>query len=136
MKRKLKFRAWDKGHNKMSYKVNLYSMNSKGVIDKAQIEMKQVMSHIGFHCEVMQYVGNIRGVELWEGDIVKWEDYSGSKGTGEIIYNNEFGKFEVKDIIGFKYGDKSIGYSCYDIPPIHTFEIIGNIYQNPELIKK
>lgn len=146
--RELKFRAWDKGHNKMSYKVNLYSMNSRGKIDKAQINMKQVMNTIGFDCEVMQYTGlkDKNGKEIYEGDILQRvgtrdifqgsaDDVSGAisrKVTTEVV--------DLK-VRSDEFGNTTVGYSLHTQASYSersspaTYEIIGNIYENSELIK-
>lgn len=76
------------------------------------------------------------GVEIYEGDIVKIRE--GFAGLGvehivKVVFEN--GRFsgddenraEIKGITFVSYHDLSSSY-C-------TLEIIGNIYQNPELLK-
>ncbi len=72
--------------------------------------------------EVMQYTGlkDKNGVEIYEGDILQnWakENYS-------VIYSEKFAQFEINAPVNtLQDGDVS-----------KRFEVIGNIYQNPELL--
>ena len=76
-----------------------------------------------------QYTGlkDKNGKEIWEGDIVEYETLSSKGGL--------FGKTrnEVKFIRGYfelvPYEDKRWG-------GYQNLEVIGNIYENPELLKK
>lgn len=75
---------------------------------------------------LMQYTGltDKNGVEIYEGDIVKWQAGLVS-GTNAIIYND--GSYCIDSTF---QDDMSI-YQSY---ASNALEVIGNIHQNPELL--
>lgn len=125
MNREIKFRAWDKAHNKMCYEVNLYTIASKGRLNKAQLNHKSFMNTIGLDCEIMQFSGqnDKNGVEIYEGDIVNFETNFGDKVTAPVIFENSMFCVIWEDNL------EAIANICYP-------EVIGNIYDHPQLIKQ
>jgi len=93
---------------------------------------------IGMNVEpdsVGQFVGlhDKNGREIYEGDILRVVAYN-----GEYDYTTQVstdGNYEV-DVCGQDYDCTHISYlsPCYDDDC--EIEVIGNIYDNPELIKK
>ena len=81
--------------------------------------------------ELMQYTGlkDKNGKEIYEGDIVKMlrEDNC----FGEEDYEETF---VIEQPEYYELSDKSSGGADGD-RPIKSMEVIGNIYENPELIK-
>ena len=69
---------------------------------------------------LMQYIGlkDSKGIEIYEGDIVKIDE-AAWKGCVEFMRD----RFGVTDKGGYSY------YCDWEY-----FEIIGNIYENPELL--
>ena len=86
---------------------------------------------------VGQYTGlaDKNGKRIFEGDIIKYKNTDGIKFNGvalttigKVVYNEKNASFAIsgKDEIGAKY---------YDYFPIKNIEVIGNIHDNPELLR-
>jgi uncharacterized phage protein (TIGR01671 family) len=124
MTREIKFRAWDKVHNKMVTPIALGFLSNEVVTSDSALE-------IGKHCELMQYTGwnDKNGKEMYEGDIVKTNYYTGTPGNfkrivGKIVYH--FPAFVVEGINQYEgMREKLHGLS----------EVIGNIYQHQNLLQ-
>lgn len=70
------------------------------------------------------------GKKIFEGDIVEFTDkYTRKKGRAEIVFEAFKWKYS-----GCYYGGNPIVWLCIDDKSIE-FEIIGNIYDNPELLE-
>lgn len=80
--------------------------------------------------DVMQYTGikDKNGIEICEGDVVKII-YFKNEYIATIAFNDKMSCFEVY----VKHSDGHI--NSYLIGHVHSIEVIGNIYENPELLE-
>lgn len=136
--REIKFRAWDKTDSEM-VGVDLIVFNDKTTTDKAHIldELNDV--HYLNEIVLMQYTGlkDKNGVKIYEGDIVR--KLSGDYKLGKVVF--EFGMFCFESIgCGIYAGSDaflyihSLHYKEYNSN--NNYEVIGNIYENPEILEK
>lgn len=121
--REIKFRAWN--------------IKNKGMIRPENVILLpkregggQTMAGNGHNYKLMQFTGlkDSKGIEIYEGDIIKREVIGQPDSVGYGPWNNKIIKVEVK----FEKGSFNItGYDVYK----HTFEVIGNIWENSELLR-
>jgi len=147
MSREIKFRAWDKIKNKI-YLIAGISFTNNDVW--LRINDKQIMGANFSEIKLMQYTGlkDKNDKEIYEGDVIQflWEEDScwGKAGTykGYIGFNQ--GAFEViyisrDEITVFDDGSWHENSKSDDMQSFISWseeiEVIGNIYENPELLK-
>lgn len=132
MNREIKFRAWDNSQNYMAY---------QGTPDLETIE--SFIFHFGDK-ELMQFIGlnDMNGKEIYEGDIVcHWQYERLLDWRGVIKFSH--GVFGTEWLIHVKNSATPV-YSCaqnhnlrkLDDDITETMIVIGNIYENPELLIK
>ena len=119
--RELKFRGWDKGRSRMT---TYFYVTSAGIVKNANLA--RLLEDMDV--EVMQYTGlKAKNGEIYEGDIIRLSNSSDS-----TIFGNEIGVVEFMENRACWYlntGDFN------DWTQLNR-EIIGNIYENPELLRK
>ena len=146
--REIKFRVWDKKQKKMYYGDKQDEPNMIGFDGKIYITgLTGPMCDYGCSAdyinwcssedyELMQYTGlkDKNGKEIYEGDILRckiWNPMSCERDCVlevVVVWNSSEGSWEFKDVRR-KFADLSWMF-------IDDVEIIGNIYQNPELLKE
>jgi uncharacterized phage protein (TIGR01671 family) len=130
-KREIKFRAWDKNEGKML---------------RPSVEFKQLLRQISdrndnsiggdairrHDLDWMQFTGlhDRDGKEIYEGDVVQVENNIYSQKTFAVVWSGDRWSFE--DDVDFDNGDQ---YRGDEIEWDRT-EVIGNIYEHPELLEK
>lgn len=119
--REIKFRAWEPNAKKMSYRT-LYQISMQGF--GLPIESSETV--------IMQYTGlkDKNGNEIYEGDCfqIKKVSKKGSEtGIAIIVWDNSCSKYRLDDTL--EDGEYNLHYFA------KNQEVIGNIHENPELIK-
>ena len=133
MSREIKFRAWLKDENKM-YSVSELQLSQDGVVCCNLGDYEGPYFYVDLKdIELMQYTGlkDKNGVEIYEGDVFI-DEYDGY--IGVIKYGKKFAWFIVEWYINSHSKEP-----CDDEPlghiNIHNIEVIGNIYENLELLE-
>ena len=119
-----KFRAWDSLAEKMYSWTELLNQNLKNIFT--------IPEQCGYH--LMQYTGlkDKNGKEIYEGDIIfikgetKLLDIK-----GKVEYSNTFAQFIITNTGSIVNETEPLG--DYEEENI---EVIGNIYDNPELLEE
>jgi hypothetical protein len=133
--RKIKFRAWLKEDKKM---VNIETMDftdkSIQYLKKSEIINAHLLRRVSFDdVELMQYTGvkDKNGKEIYEGDIIKYKfPYDRRiKHISPVFYMESQASYGVLDI----YKNE---IPLYTISTNNYFEVIGNIYENKNLLEE
>lgn len=121
--REIKFKLWDSDCSTMilpeDSKTNQIRMWLNGVQAEDDVWIQ--------NCVLLQFTGlkDKNGKEIYEGDII---DYFPGKKYGIIVWDNE--------LAGFCLNVDNLRFSWHENNPfIADYKIIGNIYENPELLK-
>ncbi len=123
-----KLRAWDKQDERMSYgEVEYFD-------DSINYRFDHFCTGADEDVEFMQSTGikDKNGVEIYEGDVINYRNSfrNPMTGSGSLSINRDFkiifkdGEFKAK---GFDIRLKNI---------LNYSEVIGNIYENPELLRE
>ena len=116
--REIKFRAWDEEGKKIVF--NFCEENKNQIIALMVSDTK---------LELMQYTGlkDKNGVEIYEGDIVTYYYYSDEEPERFTVI------FDIPMFAFNSHLDKK-NWNIREHDEIRI-EVIGNIYENPELLK-
>nr|WP_257148753.1 YopX family protein [Bacillus cereus] len=81
--------------------------------------------------ELMQYTGLLdkNGKEIYEGDVVD-TIYDGKLFTGVVVYDKSELDFKATN------GKENYGSNFQYLPCCEEVEVIGNLYENPELLNR
>ena len=123
-----KFRAWDRTRNEMNYKVlvgNCDTDDENWTCPIIWIEERQDWLHFDDYECIMQSTGlkDKNGKEIFEGDILGTKD---GLLNGIIEYREDLGMF-VNSLIRYNNFERLCNVAS-------DREIIGNIYENKELL--
>lgn len=116
--REIKFRAWDKDSKEI---ISLFNIDFEhNIINKGSL-WKSLYS-----VELMQYtwLKDKNGKEIYEGDILKWKDSLWRLFVYPVTWCDDKSGFILD----------SENFSLWIYKKYKGFEIIGNVYENPELV--
>lgn len=116
--REIKFRAWDKHEKKMifdGYYGSGIFIDLEGTIQWDEVPTERIV--------LMQFTGLLdkNGKEIYEGDILEY-----FKKYFPVVFEDTW-------ISPFKAGDNCGCCESGSIPS--EYEVVGNIYENPKLLK-
>ena len=113
--REIKFRAWDARHQKFFIPADIANNIASSRPDGDK--------------KLMQYTGlkDRNGKEIYEGDVVRWLVNDVVR-VGIVDYPEDFGGYDMKNL------DDEY-HVCNDWMR-GEYEVVGNIYENPELLTK
>ncbi len=134
--REFKFRVW--GKNKLTL-VKSISYADDGCSKTVMVEPAPKTEYYNGmvhseNCTLQQYIGLLdkNGKEIFEGDIIQGYLSVDDLGSGGCVDSNEF---EFIDKVIYQ----GCGFYCekadFPIDQYETLEILGNIFENPELLK-
>jgi uncharacterized phage protein (TIGR01671 family) len=123
----LKFRAWD-GEN-MEYFSDLYWFEENYVHENGD--------GFGVNFHIMQFTGlkDKNGQEIYDGDIIHFTKHSHVVEVGNLLDAAGLREVVILDETQ-QLGWKGSGYTFCKSNCETICEIIGNIYENPELLKE
>ena len=143
--REIKFRAWDKENEAMVY--------PKGILFDARVvyfSCGTLEPHEGY--ELMQYTGlkDKNGKEIYEGDIVTGQSFESSMlnhWKSGILKHLDYEVEYVPEMYVIKYHEAS--FKTFNLKGrwvailnhhvssmVDDLQVVGNIYENPELLKE
>ena len=134
MQREIKFRAWDNKRKVWLDTVEVFHDGSW--MGSSGDSMCTISGYSEPECVLMQYTGlkDKNGKEIYEGDIVL-EVHRGESYVGRVIWENGGATGWGLSI---PHGPRQVSFFWLNSVAAKNkkYKVIGNIYENPELIKE
>lgn len=130
--REIKFRAWTTESKKMFHDVGFCSRGIEVYWYDPELAEETVLGDrrqksLLQYTIPMQYTGlkDKNGKEIYEGDVITYKLWSHIEPQTDIVEFSSYGFSPMNFLECTSDGSETE----------HTFEVIGNIYENPELLK-
>jgi uncharacterized phage protein (TIGR01671 family) len=131
--REIKFRAWDKKKKRWWDDFQLYQNGAWVVYDDDDGGKSGLWEHNisdKFDLEIMQFTGlrDSNGKEIYEGDVVNVRNWGRTNEVlhiASIIWDNQIAGWDLEPF-----------FDIYEYDRFRNIEVIGNIYETPELLRK
>lgn len=137
--RQLKFRAWNTSAKQWQTDYSALDCNGNFLVKMSENSFDQ---SDGVKLIFQQYTGlkDKNGVEIYEGDVIAYTSHT--KTLGDVYHrrvvewHDEVARFSMHKIGKHTSDPKANEYSLFKAEKMQKLEIIGNIYENPELLEK
>ena len=116
--KEIKFRAWDKRFNKMDFGSGALLLRINNT------DFSEPMQFTGLHDK--------NGKEIYEGDILHW--YTIYAKENRVVNDYKLAVYFDEECPGYYVKINKITERLFQ-SRMKYFEVIGNIYENPELLK-
>lgn len=131
--RQIKFRFWDTQLFKM---IDGDMMFINDYSDGGTASLQTTMDGLNDRYETMQFTGlkDENGQEIYEGDIISSKPYlqqSQERIIAQVVFREDLARWDAEGI-GEWEGETDHLYEANKSP--HDTKVIGNIYENPELL--
>ena len=128
--REIKFRAWDNENRQM---LEVQELNFEDCFYGGGMQIRTTMYSDYFdyrEMPLMQYTGlhDKNGKEIYEEDIIEWTTYSGKKYRFSVEYSNKYAQYVIVNTLDVLMEYEPLG-------DYENIEVIGNIYENSELLE-
>jgi len=133
MNREIKFRAWLINEKRMVFVQTIMQMPDESFLRIWPIKETPNKNYpTNKHAILMQFTGlhDRQGKEIYEGDIVQNDASKMVNSVWSIIFKNGAFRGKPNDTL---YGNE---FNFTELYSIKDIEIIGNIYENLELLRK
>ena len=133
--REIKFRAWNE-YEQYFLDNEEFAINFLGTVFKANLDAEvynNLMNQDSF--KIMQYTGlkDKNGVEIYEGDLL--QSFYDDGEIHEVIWHEESASFRVATYLDNRHGGSFAELFFMDDIHENCNKIIGNIYENTELLE-
>ncbi|HAT4290168.1 TPA: hypothetical protein I9061_002710 [Clostridium perfringens] len=133
MSREIKFRIYDTDEKEMFYQEDIdYIDFITGIVFIHQEDgYDYLLDYKSDDGKLMQYTGlkDKNGKEIYEGDILGRHEY------WPIRIEYDKGCFMVRDLDKVRYNNLILNVPICNFESINDWKVIGNIYENPELLE-